>query len=255
MSVNVADRVAIVTGAGSGIGRATALALARAGARIAIVDVDGGAGEITSRTIRATGQDARAMRADVASARDITGVIEEIAATWGRLDILVNNASFDSIGRDARVTELEEDAWDAIHAVTLRGSFLCCKHAIPVMARGGGGAIVNVASVAGLVATGGRDAYTAAKGGLIAMTRSLALEYGPAGIRVNAVCPGAVLTPRTAALFADPERRARSAREHSFLGRIAEAEDVADVIVYLASPAARFVTGAILPVDGGWTAQ
>jgi NAD(P)-dependent dehydrogenase (short-subunit alcohol dehydrogenase family) len=255
MSADLADRVAIVTGAGSGIGRATALALARAGARIAIVDIDGGAGETTRKAVCATGQDARAMRADVASARDISAVVEQVGATWGRLDILVNNASLDSIGRDAQVTELEEDTWDAIHAVTLRGTFLCCKHAIPVMARGGGGAIVNVASVAGLVATAGRDAYTAAKGGLIAMTRSLALEYGPAGIRVNAVCPGAVLTPRTAALFADPERRARSAREHSFLGRIAEAEDVADAIVYLTSPAARFVTGAILPVDGGWTAQ
>src|SRR6185503_12707611 len=172
---SLAGRVALVTGAASGIGRATALGFGREGATVVVADVDAAGGEATVASIASAGGTALLHRADVSRSADVSALVSAIDGHAGRLDVLVNNASLDSIGLDAAVTELDEHTWDRIHAVTLRGSFLCCKHAIPLMARGGGGAIVNVASVAGLVATAGRDAYTAAKGGLIALTRSLAL--------------------------------------------------------------------------------
>ncbi|MDP2949309.1 MAG: SDR family oxidoreductase [Chloroflexota bacterium] len=248
--MRVVNNVALVTGAASGIGRATALLFAAEGAREAILDWNCEAGGETARLIGERGGEAVALVGDVSKEEDVAAAVRATVDRFGRLDILVNDAAIEFWGKAAD-TKVED--WDRVLAVDLRGVFLCCKHAIPRMLEQGSGAIVNIASVNGLVGIPAHAAYNAAKGGIIALTRQMAVDYGPDNIRVNCICPTTTETPMVEAVLTEDLRR-YLIQQHP-LRRLAQPEDVAYAALYLASDEASCLTGVILPVDGGWTAQ
>ncbi|MBA2416979.1 MAG: SDR family oxidoreductase [Geodermatophilaceae bacterium] len=243
-----AGKVAVVTGSGSGIGRETALAFAREGAEVIVADIDTEGAGRTVTQVEGCGGSAKACRVDVGDADSVREMVELAVRTYGRLDVLHNNAYWAPLDRSVTETSMQE--WDRTIAVTLTGVFLGCKYAIPVMIEGGGGAIVNTASVAALAASPRFGAYVAAKGGVVALTRSVAFDYGSAGIRCNAVAPGLIETPATEAVFADPERRAWVTSK-LLVGRVGQPTDIANAVLYLASEESAFVTGQTIVVDGG----
>ncbi len=242
------ERVAIVTGSGSGIGRETALAFAREGARVVVADIDAEAASRAVAEIGAAGGQAVVCTVDVSDDPSVRAMVELAVSTYGRLDVLHNNAYWAPLNRSVTETSLAE--WDRTIAVTLTGVFLGCKHAIPAMIACGGGVIVNTASVAALAASPRFGAYVAAKGGVVALTRSVAFDYGSAGIRCNAVAPGLIETPATEAVLADPERRAWLSSK-ILVGRPGQPTDIANAVLYLASDESSFMTGQTLVVDGG----
>lgn len=250
MSGRLDAKVALITGAGSGIGRSTALVFATEGAKVAVLDWSREAGAGTARIVQEQGGKAFAICGDVSQEPDMEAAVRQTVEAYERLDILVNNAAIEFA---AGATETSVEDWDRVQAINLRGVFLCCKHAIPVMQRQGGGAIVNVASANALVAVPAHAAYSAAKGGVVSLTRQLALDYGPDNIRVNCICPTTTDTPMVRA--ATDERALREIAEKHPLRRIAKPEDIAYAILFLASDEARCITGVLLPVDAGWTAQ
>lgn len=246
-------QVALVTGAGRGLGRACAFRLGAAGATVAVNDVDAATAKAVVSELRAGGADASVQVFDVADEAAIVKGFAAVARRYRRLDILVNNAGI--VGR-APSEELELATWEKVLAVNLTGLFLCSREAARHMERlGQGGAIVNMASIMGLA--GGpfypNPAYHASKGGVVNLTRAQAIEWGPKGIRVNAVAPTWVSTPLTEKLLASEEMRSRIL-SGTPLGRLPAAEDIANAVVFLASPAAAFITGQILAVDAGWMA-
>ncbi len=252
-----AGKVAVVTGVAQGIGAATARAFAREGARVAVVDRDTAAGR--ARADELAGEDGRAIfvGADVASTDDARRIAREAVAAFGGVDALVNNAGIQTYGT---VEEMAEEEWDRTLAVNLKGVFLVSKWIVPEIRRRGGGAIVNVASVQGLATQPAVAAYAASKGGVLALTRSMALDYAREKIRVNAVCPGSVDTPMlraSADLFGgeDPEGALRDWGALHAMGRIARPEEVAEMILFLAGPRASFCTGGAYLVDGGMLAS
>lgn len=247
------NKVVLITGGGSGIGKASALLFAREGARVVVVDLRKDAAATTENEIRDSGGQASSFAADVSRAADAEGMIRHAEQTFGRLDVVFNNAGVFHPA-DESVTTTPEDIWDMVIDVNLKGVFLGCKYAIPALLRAGGGSIINTASfVAVMGAAVPQIAYTASKGGVLAMTREIAVEYARQNIRANALCPGPVETPLLAELLADPARRQRRL-VHIPPGRFARAEEMANAALFLASDESSFVNGSTFLVDGGITA-
>jgi NAD(P)-dependent dehydrogenase (short-subunit alcohol dehydrogenase family) len=247
----VFGKVALITGGASGIGRATAELFSREGAAVAIIDIDAKAGEAAVESITQTGREAMFIPCDVTKADQCELAVHRVLERWGRLDILFNNAG---VTRRASVLGTSEEEWDWVMAVNVKSIFLMSKAALPVMIRGGGGSIVNTASGWGLV--GGKDAvsYCASKGAVIQLTKAMAVDHGPEGIRVNAVCPGDTDTPMLANEAQQLGRTHEEILADSVdrpLRRVGRPEEIASAVVYLASDAASFITGTTLVVDGG----
>ncbi len=253
MALRLEGKVALVTGGSSGIGRACALAFAREEAKIVVADVLVKGGEETVRMIEDAGGEAIFVKTDVSKATDVESMVNGAVKTYGRLDCAVNNAGIEGIM--APTADCTEENWDRVININLKGVWLCMKYEIPVMLRQGGGAIVNTASVAGLVGFQGLPAYCASKGGIIQLTRAAALEYATRGIRVNAVCPGAIRTPMVERVTGGkPEAEAQFTALEP-VGRLGEPEEIAEAVLWLCSDAASFVTGHPMVVDGGFVAQ
>jgi NAD(P)-dependent dehydrogenase (short-subunit alcohol dehydrogenase family) len=247
-------KVAFVTGAASGIGRAGALAFAREGASVVGADVSEQGNQETARMIEKQGGRALAVRCDVTRADDVKAALAKTVAAFGRLDFAFNNAGIEP-RRPAPTAEYEEEEWSRIIDINLRGVFLCMKHEIPLILKQGGGAIVNTSSGAGVIGIKGSPAYTAAKHGVIGLTRAAALDYAAQNIRVNAVCPGYIETPMMDRFTGGtPEGRAKVIAEEP-VGRMGKSEEIAAAVVWLCSDPASFVIGHALVMDGGQTVQ
>ena len=247
-------KVAFITGAGMGQGRAASRLFAQHGARVAVADVDGSAAQATVDLISASGGTAIAVVGDVGTESDVRRMVEEATDHFGSLHILYPQAGVLWKDRDKSVVETEETWWDRVMAINLKGVYFTCKFGIPHLIESGGGAIVIVGSVSALRGfTLPQDAYTASKGALISLTKSLAVQYARQGIRANIIHPGIVETPMQAPYLVDPAKRA--AFEGSTpLGRLARPDEIAQVALFLASDDASYVTGAEIAVDGGYTA-
>ncbi|MBK8439875.1 MAG: SDR family oxidoreductase [Rhodobacter sp.] len=253
----VSGKVALVTGAAAGIGRATALKFAVEGARVMVSDIDETGGKETASLITANGGEAAFMRADVARSADVSGLISQTVAKFGRLDCACNNAGIE--GTIAPFADQTEDNFDRTIAINLKGTFMCLKAEISQMLTQGGGSIVNLASIAGLIGFPGLAAYVASKHGVNGLTKNAALEYAKQGIRVNSVCPGGIDTRMLDSLADQSTGGKMTSREmmdglHP-MGRIGTPEEVANLIVWLCSDQASFLTGVHVPVDGGYVAQ
>ena len=246
-------KVALITGAGSGMGRAAAELFAREGARVVVTDLVDDAGNAAVAAVREAGGEAIYVRADVAKWDDCVAMVAAATDTFGGLHILYNNAGIFPAD-DGGALDTPEATWERVMDVNLKGVWLGCKAGIPALLASGGGAIVNVASFVALMgAATAQIAYTSSKGGVLAMTREIAVEYARQGIRANALCPGPIQTPLLDELLSDPERRARR-MVHIPMGRLGRAEELAKAALFLASDDASFMTGAALVVDGGITA-
>jgi NAD(P)-dependent dehydrogenase (short-subunit alcohol dehydrogenase family) len=251
--MRLANKVALITGAGGGIGGESALLFASQGARVVVVDVDDRGGAATVERVRANGGQAAYVRADVSKDADCAAMVAFTEKTFGKLDVLFNNAGImDSADDDA--TKTSEAVWERTLAINLKGVFLGCKHGIPALRRAGGGSIVNTASfVALLGAATPQIAYTASKGGLLAMTRELAVIHAREKIRVNALCPGPLKT-ELLMKFLDTDAKKQRRLVHIPMGRFGEAKEMAKAALFLACDDSSFMTGASLVVDGGITA-
>jgi NAD(P)-dependent dehydrogenase (short-subunit alcohol dehydrogenase family) len=245
------DKAVLVTGAGSGIGRAAALIFAEEGGRLVLVDRNEADARETLKRIERAGGEGIALAADVSRSADCVAMVERTIAAFGRLDVAFNNAGIGGSGFP--LAEEEEIAFDEIVSINLKGVFLSMKHEIPAMAKNGGGAIVNTASVAGLVGEPGISSYSASKHGVVGLTRTAALDHIRQGVRINAICPGATRTPLLEKWFQDPKVEEFVMARHP-IGRIGDPQEVARVAVFLASNEASFVVGQAWAVDGGLTA-
>ena len=253
MTQQFSGKVALVTGGASGLGRASAIALAQEGAKVAVSDVSVSEGETTARMISAAGGQAIFVRADVTNSAEVEALVQETAKTFGRLDLALNNAGID--GARARTADYPEDIWHQVININLTGVFLCLKFELPLMVKQGSGVIINISSVAGVTGFPGHAAYTASKHGVIGLTKTAAIDYAKAGIRVNAICPAYTRTPMLSRMLEQrPDLEAKLISRVP-LRRLGTAEEVAQAVLYLFSDAAAFITGHSLVMDGGIVAE
>jgi NAD(P)-dependent dehydrogenase (short-subunit alcohol dehydrogenase family) len=253
MTFSFENQVALVTGAASGMGLATAQAFARAGASVALADVNGDAVRIAAEKLVAAGHKAIGICCDVANMADVEAMVGETVATFSRLDAAFNNAGVQS--PVAETADANPEDYDFVMGVNLRGIWNCMKYELIQMRKQGSGTIVNNSSLGGLVGIAERGIYHASKHGVVGLTRSAGLEYAPKGIRINAVCPGIIATPMvTGMLETQPEAMDVMMKDVP-IGRLGRAEEIADAVLWLSSPASTFVIGHALPVDGGYTVR
>src|SRR5687768_1009088 len=251
-------KVCFVTGGASGMGRVAAAMFCREGARVAVADVSAEPLEAAVAEAKAAAQgggDAFAVQCDVTREQQVKGAVAATVARYGRLDVLYNNGGI-MMAEDASVVDTEEWVWDRTLGVNVKGIYLCCKYGIPEMLKSGGGSVINIASFVALLGCSvPQDAYTASKGAVIALTKSLAVQFGPRGVRSNAICPGPIETPlMTAWLLTDPEaKRIRLARNPS--GRFGKPDDIVNAGIYLASDESTWTNGAVIVIDGGITSN
>jgi len=252
-AMRLEGKVSIITGGGSGMGRVAAELFGAQGARVVVAEYNEAAGTETVGLVRAAGGEATFIRTDVSKEADAKAMVDHAIATYGRLDCLYNNAGV-MPEADHSVTDTDVATWDAVMAVNVRGVFLGCKYAIPAMIAGGGGSIINIASfVAILGCSVPQDAYTASKGAVLSLTRSLAVQFGPNGIRTNAICPGPVETPLLMDWLLKDEAAKQLRLARNPTGRFGKPEEIVNMAIYLASDESRWTNGASLVVDGGIT--
>lgn len=252
-ALTMTGKVALITGAGRGIGQATALLLARRGAAVMVADIDAASAQATAETITADHGKAASIAVDITDEDQVADMIARTVATWGGLDAAFNNAGIAHVG--PLLAEAPLSHWQQTIDVNLKGMFLCLKYQVRHMADNGGGAIVNAASCAALLGQQRTAAYCASKAGVIGLTRAAMAEYGPKGIRVNAIAPGSIDTPMLRQSVGDDDSVIAALGRDYPLGRIGRADDVAEAAAWLLSDAASFVTGICLPVDGGYTSS
>jgi len=250
----MAGKVALVTGGGSGIGRASAIGFAREGARVVVADIDAEAGQSTVDTIGSSGAQAIFVRTDVSKQADVEAMINTTIEAFGHMDCAFNNAGIEgTVG--IPTADYSVDNWDRVIDINLKGVWLCMKYELSHMLKQGGGAIVNTASVAGLVGGTFGSAYYASKHGVVGLTKAAAIEYGGSAIRVNAVCPGVIRTEMAERVIKDRQDLEDSVTALHPLGRLGTPEEVAETVVWLSSDAASFVTGQAIAVDGGYVSK
>ncbi|MDH4161258.1 MAG: 3-oxoacyl-[acyl-carrier-protein] reductase [Nitrospirota bacterium] len=241
----LSGKIALVTGAAQGIGRDIALGLAADGADVAICDVNLEAAQKTAADIEAKGRKSLALKANVAASAEVTGMIDQVVEKFGRIDVLVNNAG---ITRDGLILRMKDEDWDLVLSINLKGSFLCTKAALKHMTKQRSGTIINIASIVGAMGNAGQANYVASKAGLIGLTKTIAREYANRNVTANAVAPGFIDTAMTQALS---EQVRQDLAKQIPLGRLGSSEDVANAVRFLASPAAAYITGQVIHVNGG----